>query len=40
MDKELYAHLSGGNPDYLRRHKTFGKELLEAVEELDKLMEK
>jgi len=40
MDKELYAHLSGGNPDYLRRHKTFGEELRQAVEELDKLMEK
>jgi len=38
MDKELYEHLSKGNPDYLCNHKTFGNELQLAVLELDNLM--
>lgn len=38
MDHELYEMLSKGRKDFLRDHKRFGEDMIEAVEELEKLL--
>lgn len=38
MDHELYEMLSKGRKDFLRDHKRFGDDMIEAVEELEKLL--
>ena len=38
MDKELYAMLADGRDDYLRNHSTFAEDILNAIEQLDKML--
>ena len=38
MDHELYEMLSKGRKDFLRDHKRFSDDMIEAVEELEKLL--
>ena len=38
MDRDLYDYISGGNPDYLMEHSSFGNDLADAVDKLGKLM--
>jgi len=35
MDSEILAEISAGNPDYLRSHQTFARDLADAVEKLE-----
>ena len=38
MNKELYSILAKGRPHFLHNHSTFAEELLDAVEELEKML--
>lgn len=38
MDWDLYNYISGGNPDFLMEHDSFGQDLATAVDKLEKLM--
>lgn len=40
MNKELYEVLSEGNGTFLHEHGSFHKELLTAIEKLDRMMQK
>lgn len=39
MDKELYTFLSHGNPDYLLDHRLFARDMQDALEKLETMME-
>lgn len=38
MNEDLYATLTKGKPDFLRDHRRFAEELLDAVEQLEQLL--
>lgn len=38
MSSELYAIISHGRNDFLRNHTTFSEDILNALEELEKMM--
>jgi len=38
MPQDLYNHISGGNPEFLRSHVSFGNDLIKAVEILEGLL--
>lgn len=38
MNDDLYATLAKGKPDFLRDHRRFAEELLDAVEQLEQLL--
>lgn len=38
MNPELLALISSGRRDFLRHHETFGQEMIEAVEKLEKML--
>lgn len=38
MSPQLYALISGGKQDFLRRHTNFGEELMAAVEQLEGML--
>lgn len=38
MDKELYELIAGGRTDFLRNHSLFDKDILMAVEYLEKML--
>ena len=40
MNKELYSSLAKGKPHFLHSHTTFAEELLDAVETLERMLEK
>lgn len=38
MDPELYAMLSQGNNAYLKEHSSFGNDMRDALDKMDKMM--
>ena len=38
MDGELYDLISKGRPDFLRNHSSFAEDILNAVEQLEKML--
>lgn len=38
MDHELYETISKGKKDFLRDHKSFGQDMMDAVETLEKML--
>ena len=40
MNKELYSSLAKGKPHFLHSHTTFAEDLLDAVETLERMLEK
>lgn len=38
IDPQLYEYIACGKPDFLRDHKRFGEDMIQAVEILEKLL--
>lgn len=38
MDTDLYVHLSGGNPSFLREHVSFAEDIVHALEMMGNLL--